>query len=112
MEDIFSNSLVLKVLGGTVSSMENMCATCRNASIRVGAYSGRKTVSCLADYYHPIELREPVAQCNRYIDSRRPTIEQMKEIAWELMTNKGGTKIGFRSPEERRQDDRKGQPGF
>jgi hypothetical protein len=112
MEDLFSNSLVLKVLGGTVTSTDNMCATCRNAMIRVGAYSGRKSVSCSADYYHPIELREPVAQCNRYVDSRRPTIEQMKEIAWELMTNKGGSKIGFRSPDERRQDERKTLTGF
>ena len=105
MEDIYSNPLVLKVLGGTSLSTENLCATCRNAQMTVGTYSGRRTVRCDANYSHPVELREPMANCNRYSDARRPTIDQMQQIAWELMTNKGGSRIGFRSPEERRRDE-------
>jgi hypothetical protein len=49
---------------------------------------------------HPMFLRSGMSECNRYDDQRRPAIWEMKEIAWQLMTDKGGKSIGFISAED------------
>jgi hypothetical protein len=57
---------------------------------------------CNAIYNRPTELREPIAHCTAHQDKNQPTLNDMNEIAWSLMTDKGGRKIGFQSPEQRR----------
>lgn len=114
-DNIWTNPLVLKVNGGTPRSDENLCATCRNCHVSRGASTGRTTYRCYANYQHPVNLTEGMAQCSHYLDTRRPTLEQMQEIAWSLMTDKGGRKIGFLSPEELRargRDNYPSTPGF
>lgn len=107
MEDVYQNSVVFKVRNGTERGDENLCASCANCHhFREGA-TGRETVSCHANYQNPMRLRGPIARCNRYIDARRPTLNQMVEIAWQVETSKTGKTIGFISPDDLR---RRGQP--
>ena len=113
MENVYQNPVVFKIHNGTVRSDTNLCASCRHCHRAVGSSSGRETLRCNLNYTYPITLREPVAHCNAYSNRNLPTLDQMMEIAWTLMTDKGGRKIGFQSPEDRRNDSRPpGQVGF
>ena len=109
-DNIYSNSLVLKIANGTPRSDENLCRTCRNCQISRGASSGRESYRCFANYNHPVMLREAMCRCSFYSDARRPTLDQMAQIAWSLMTDKGGRSIGFLSPEELREREQRGAP--
>jgi hypothetical protein len=50
-------------------------------------------------------LREPMAECSSYDDSRRPEMYQMEQIAWIVRTDKKTKRIGFVSPEEMKDKD-------
>lgn len=92
-----------KILGGTLRGDEDLCRTCRFAHRMRRADTNREEVRCDANYSHPAILRGPVGECNRYNDARIPTLDMMQEIAWSLMTDRGGRKIGFHSPDQLRE---------
>lgn len=101
MENIYSNNVVIKIHNGTMRSDVNLCLTCRNGMVRTFA-SGEKQVVCMANYQHPLNMRQNVASCSAYFDKTSPTLDQMEQIAWTLMTDKGGRKLGFEPPERER----------
>lgn len=100
MENIHLNSVVLKVHNGTQNSGGSLCLTCRNALHIEASRSGAETLVCLATPPPGIRITEPVGRCTGYLDRSKPTLWDMQQIAWQLMTDKGGRKIGFCSPEE------------
>ncbi len=101
MENIYQNLVVFKIHNGTQRSTVSLCVSCRLAHRYVGSQSGRETVRCNANYQHSIEMREPVGQCSVYQNKNLPTLADMNEIAWTLMTDKGGRKLGFQAPDRR-----------
>lgn len=101
MENLYQNPVVFKIHNGTVRGDVNLCLGCRMSHRTVGSLSGRETITCNANYNHPRVMREPIANCSQYQDKNKPTLSDMAEIAWTLMTDKGGRKIGFQSPEQR-----------
>jgi hypothetical protein len=103
MEDIYANPVVLKIHGGTPRGDRNLCSTCRQCQRTKGMNSGRETALCFASGSQPRRLSEPMVECSSYSDKRTPDLFSMKEIAWSLMTDKGGRKIGFLSPEQVRE---------
>lgn len=80
----------VRIIGGTASGEEDLCATCRNAYIRQGA-SGEKTVRC--DFFQRT-WKEPTHECNIYSDRRVPHLHDLKEIAWSVEPS-NRTKAGF-----------------
>lgn len=96
MSEVFSNPIVLKIHDGTPRSDVNLCPSCRNCHALTLA-TGQKTLRCNAS--RPFELRQAVVQCSLYSDRMHPTLYDMNEIAWTLMTDKGGRKLGFVAPE-------------
>lgn len=100
MENVYQNPLVLKIHNGTVQSDKSICPSCRHSQHMISAQTGRERMICQR-YYNPIEMREPIARCSQYSDKNAPTLSDMQDIAWTLMTDKGGRKIGFQSPEQR-----------
>jgi hypothetical protein len=105
MENIYQNPVVFKIHNGTTRGDINLCTSCRFCHRTVASQSGRETMVCNAN--RPFAIKEPIATCNIYLDRSKPTLHDMQEIAWTLMTDKGGRKIGFQSPEQRRD----GAPG-
>lgn len=105
MENVYQNPVVFKIHNGTQQSTANLCANCRHAHRTVGAHIGQESVRCLVAYNSVVTLRGPIAACNMHSDRNLPTLSDMQEIAWSLMTDKGGRKIGFQSPEQRRERD-------
>ena len=98
MADLHSNSVVLKVLNGTQRSDVNLCTTCACAHV-LTVESGQRHIRCNQNYQNPLTLRQAVTQCSGYLDRTRPSLQQMQDIAWTLMTDKGGRKVGFARPE-------------
>jgi hypothetical protein len=81
----------LRVIGGTARGDEDLCHTCRSASIRVGL-NGAKTVFC--NMFQTV-WREPTSECNSYDDKRVPRLHEMKEIAWSVEAS-NRSRAGFR----------------
>lgn len=103
MDNIFQNPIVDKIHNGTLRSDVNLCLSCRLAVHTKSAVSGRETMTCQAVYSAPRTMTGPVGFCTAYLDRTKPTLQDMNEVAWLVMTDKGGRKIGFLSPEELRE---------
>jgi hypothetical protein len=104
VENIYQNPVVLKVHNGTRRSDINLCSSCRYGFHTKASLSGNELVLCMA--VNPaMRVPEPLAECSTYLDRTQPTLHDMQEIAWSLMTDKGGRKLGFLSPEELRKRD-------
>jgi hypothetical protein len=107
VENLYNNPIVVKIMDGTPRSDVNLCRTCRNCKITVGALTGKETYTCRVFYERIEDRTEPASSCNKYDDKRQPSIENMEEIAWTLHADKGGRKVGFLSPEElKKKEDR------
>lgn len=110
MDNIYQNPVVFKIHNGTIRSDINLCLSCRHAHRTIGI-SGRESILCNANYQY--KVKEAIAHCSHYLNKNLPTLTDMQEIAWTLMTDKGGRKIGFQSPEQRRDQNVQGNPiGF
>jgi hypothetical protein len=111
LENIFSNPVVLKVQNGTQRSDVNLCLSCRMALHIQSAQSSNEVLLCSASGQPPLRISEPVGKCSGYLDKNQPTLYDLRDIAWTLMTDKGGRSLGFHSPEElRERNESKGEP--
>jgi len=98
-DDLYRNSVVVKMQGGTDREDTNLCGSCRHSHIFTEAARGEKTVFCCYDVR--VRMKGPISQCNKHSDRNQPSLHDMNEIAWQLQTNKG-RHVGFLSPEELR----------
>jgi hypothetical protein len=83
--------------GTPIYSKSALCKTCRNATIMKGQADSQEYTFCSElriDY--PLEIH--VTECSKYEDKTQPPLGMMREIAWNLATDKSGKKIGFMSP--------------
>lgn len=77
----------------------SVCDTCRYAHILRGK-TGQQVVFCgqIHDY-----LAFPVEDCSTYSDKRKPSVYEMEELAWVLITEaRHGRNVGFISPKDRK----------
>ena len=95
----------LKVEGGTTSDGASLCRRCKFAHW-LKFRNGREAVSC-TKMEGLIFL--PVVSCNKFLDSQHPFLHEMKELAWQLRTDKMGRDIGFVSPEKLKKLQREGK---
>jgi hypothetical protein len=103
VNEISQNPVVLKVLNGTQRSDVHLCQSCRGALHIKASQSSAEILICLQSPPPHLRITQPVGQCTGYLDRTKPTLWDMQQIAWQLMTDKGGRKIGFLSPEEMQQ---------
>ena len=103
------NKIELKIQNGTRSDRQNLCTTCRNATVVKGPADSQQTIFCQQmGRFIPIK----VAECNRYLDATAMTVYEMEQIAWLMLTKKAGRQIGFVSPEERQRENGNSPPSF
>jgi hypothetical protein len=82
----------IKVVGGTpYHSGSSLCLTCRRATVVKGPSLSSEIIRC-----HALErtMEFPVRECDSYDDRAQPSLWDMKEIAWALVTDKRN-RIGF-----------------
>jgi len=89
-----------KVVGGTPRGVESLCSTCRCAH-RIIGLNLQTVVYCSALPRSP-RMAFPVSECSLYDDQRLPSLEAMKQIAWEVKSRNRG-KAGF-VPDSRKLD--------
>lgn len=80
----------LKVLGGTTKGSENLCRTCRYGQVARGT-NNEEYVNCQR---FDRSFTFQVAECNQYENKNTPTLYEMEEIAWRVVT-KGSRVLGF-----------------
>lgn len=88
-----TSGIVLKVQQGTVRGSGSLCRTCRNSMVMRGT-NNQESVTCGGQSY-PVQIYFEVAECNRYFCRDQPTLYEMEEIAWRLITKQAGRQIGF-----------------
>lgn len=89
-----------KIIGGTESGETSLCHTCRKSHIFRNQSSASENVICNANMSQPFEVKNRIVQCSLYSDSRRPTVWDMEQLAWQIRTDKSGKTIGFKSPRD------------
>ena len=94
----------IKIYQGTRSvDAPRLCDTCANGVVMRGPAESEEIVHCWL-MEKSIEMR--VTECNRYVDRSRPSLREMKEIAWVLQSDTKRQKIGFVTAKEwRRQNE-------
>lgn len=104
-----------KVRNGTVNhSAASLCLSCRHATIVKGESIDEEIIKCRmlsndVDWGGVVHFK--VTSCSSYDDKTSISLREMKEIAWEVRTDRVRG-IGFISPEERyRQKNEGKKPG-
>jgi len=80
--------------GGTAISTENLCRSCRSATIAKGHAVSEELVKC--EQFGM--LRYPIAECTDYVDKDRTSINAMRETAWVILPDKRTGDLGFVTP--------------
>ena len=86
---------LVKIQAGTRSDGTRLCDTCHSGTIMRGAADSDETVYCSQINQRLVPTR--VVECNRYQDRTKPTLWDMEQIAWILVTRGAGKQIGFMS---------------
>lgn len=83
----------LKVLGGTRSlDAPRLCDSCQSGVVLRGASDSDELIHCTV---MERDVKTRVVECSRYIDRSRPSLWDMRQIAWVLQTDSKRQKIGF-----------------
>ena len=89
------SSVVFKIQDGTGKSTgRNLCLSCRAAHV-VRGYAHEEKIVCGNLPTGENVMRFSVQTCTRFIDGKSPTLYEMEEIAWRLITKQGGRSVGF-----------------
>lgn len=106
MSEMFHNQIVLKMRQATTNSRTHLCASCSSAVVRRGVNSSEDLQVCtyIGGYTHGKHavITGQVAECSSYYPKNLPSIHQLQEIAWEIVTKGDRGKVGFITPEDRR----------
>lgn len=103
-----NSRILLKIQNGTTKGGGNLCRTCRNAHVIRGV-NNQQIVRCSAGV-DVVTLRFEVAECNRYHSAGEPSLYEMEEIAWRLITKKGGRAYGFVDADEFKKRESRNSP--
>jgi hypothetical protein len=86
-------SIQLKIVNATRSgTAPRLCDTCTNGVITRGVSDSEEQVFC-SFMAKPVSMR--VTDCNRYTDGGKPSLWDMRRIAWVLDTSSGTQRYGF-----------------
>lgn len=94
-------SLYNGVREGTRPDAVHLCDSCRNALVIRGPSASRDRWLCRAASI-PVQVTHRVPDCSGYDNKAMPSMGDLYETAWVLATSSATRKIGFLSPEERR----------
>jgi hypothetical protein len=86
--------ITIKIKSGTPAGAQTLCTTCRWAHIVKGFCASQERICCRWLTYDPV-VSFPVSECSSYDDKRIPSVRDMEQIAWILLTKKTGRHIGF-----------------
>ena len=83
--------MLIKIEGGTARNDENLCDTCKQASIATNV-SNEKHIQCSA---FGMRVTTRIVKCTEWKDTNHQSIYDMREQAWII--GRAANKAGFRS---------------
>jgi hypothetical protein len=93
----------IKIHGGTPTSGEPLCHTCRHSTIIRGARLTEEIIECrIVDRGVPFA----VTFCTNYVNRQHPSVHEMEEIAWILKSDAKRKTVGFVPSRSLRPDER------
>ena len=88
--------MYVKIRGGTVDHGEPpLCQSCRNATIVKGTSQKHEIVDCRRLSDGPGRITFGVTSCSTYSDRRRPSLDEMEDIACVLRSDAKRNQVGF-----------------
>lgn len=84
----------IRIIHGTRSDGENLCRTCRNSQFIQGAAESKEVCICHQMPNGLERMNYPVAKCSKYSDVRLPSLNDMRDSAFYLVSKNART-IGF-----------------
>ena len=94
-----SNPPGFHMRGGTAISTENLCRSCRQATIARGHAVSEELVKC--EFFG--RLRYPIAECTDYQNKDETSLQAMRETAWVILPDKHTGQLGFVTPDVMRE---------
>lgn len=88
---------LFKIRNGTPVSGSSLCHTCLHGQITRGR-EFQEMIICHKAWSHPRVINFNVAECSMHMDTSKPTLQEMKEIAWEVQSRHRGP-VGFAGSE-------------
>jgi len=83
------------VYGGTPVGTGSKCDSCIHARVIRGYAESERIVLCDWSWREPMRITFKVRECSNYADKRLPDVEEMKEVAWMLVSKSAGKTAGF-----------------
>src|SRR5271170_7024706 len=81
-----------KVIGGTAKGTGSLCDTCTHVH-KIRSKGLHEETYCRLDTPY-LRIRFPIESCSEYEDKRRPSLYEMKKIAWRIESRNRGP-VGF-----------------
>lgn len=90
-------SKLFKMHGSTPVTGPSLCHSCIHGQITKG-HDFQEHVWCHRSWHMPTRITFSVAECSMHVDRTKPTLQEMKEIAWEVQSRPRGP-VGFAGTE-------------
>lgn len=84
----------IKIQGGTPRGGASLCLSCKHASIVRGQNMEERIVCQMDLFGRHMQVPFRVAECRDYEHVNMPSLNDMKQIAWEVVARKRGD-VGF-----------------
>jgi len=81
---------------------ESLCTTCVSGHV-VSGYQETHQITICHLPSEPLVIRFPVRLCTDYRDRRKPSLNDMKEVAHVLVRGQRGKQVGFVTPDQYRE---------
>lgn len=95
----------INVINGTRPSDGNsLCESCTNSIITKGDRESEVHIECSA--MHKLPAFRKIVDCTAYINRSATSLNEMKEMAWVLVTDRNRQKIGFQQAREWRKENK------
>lgn len=95
--------------GTPIHDGPSLCESCRHAHIVRGLNINDDLVICGEMRRDNNRITFQVRHCTLYKNRNQPSLDMMREVAWELRTDRSGQKIGFMSQAEIRSLEKAGK---
>jgi len=87
------------VQNGTPTNSESLCNTCASAKTIKG-YSETELITICDWGSEPLQVPFRVQECSGYVNKREPSLHQMYQIAWMLVSQGPAKTVGFVTAKE------------
>lgn len=96
----------IKVINGTrPGDGKSLCTSCRYGKFAKGESESEVHFDC--DGFTEAPKFKKITECNQYVNKSLPSMRDMQDLAWILVTDRNRQKIGFQQAKEWRKENQR-----